>query len=147
MELKIEKYFPAPEGANGFSLESRDLTEQDVEEGRYLEVIQELDAWRDKDRGRSWRADFQYPVAEKVRSVSERSNEIGRFLDWLNEERGISLVVLDEGDWRYLSQTTQQLLADYFEIDLNEYEKERSHMLAVQRVNNERFAEANRRKT
>lgn len=150
MELKIEQYFQAKAGSNGFSLSRKDLTEEEVESGKYLDIINDLDIWRAGEQGRSWRANFVYPVSEKLRMVSDRSNEIGGFLEWLSFEKDISLVILEEGenftDWKHVSQTTQQLLAEYFEIDLDELDKERRHMFAVQRVNNERFAEANRRK-
>jgi len=85
------------------------------------------------------------PECEKLSKVSEEFNKIGAFLDWLSEKE----IVLcrweandDENTREYLDDVLlpirkyrgysgiEQLLADYFEIDLEKVEKERKHLLA-----------------
>ena len=110
-----------------------------------------------------------YPECEKMRAVSEVSNQIGWFLDWL-EANGIMLArrsnefecwcfgVLDEdgdecercdgtgtvtsGSRTHLvgyHEGFEHLLARYFEIDLDKVEAERRAMLDAMRA--DRLAE------
>lgn len=77
----------------------------------------------------------QYPMSEKLAGVADQSRQIGEFLDWL-ESKGmtISEFVQYEGysepRLEPVSTGFERLLADYFELDLNELEKERRRILA-----------------
>lgn len=77
----------------------------------------------------------QYPMSEKLASVADQSQRLGEFIEWL-ESKGmtISEYVRYEGysELRLepVSTGVERLLADYFEIDLNEVEKERRRILA-----------------
>jgi hypothetical protein len=86
--------------------------------------------------------DGLYPECEKLRRVSYTSNQIGEFLDWLREEKGITLCKWQDtirhsneiGDYTpqgyyIVTERTEQLLADFFEIDLNKVEEERLALL------------------
>jgi len=74
-----------------------------------------------------------YPECEKLKSISDDSQKIGRFLDWLSEQ-GMELARYHDTDGNDrlhpVSRTNEKLLADYFEIDLQKVEKERSAILA-----------------
>lgn len=76
----------------------------------------------------------EYPEHEKMRLVSDKSQIIGEFLDhmpWtLAEWEGDNLVPV----WK----TINQLLAEYFGIDLELIEQEKQQMLEFQRQINQR---------
>jgi hypothetical protein len=80
----------------------------------------------------------EYPECEKMHKVSETSNQIGYFIDWL---RGTKEIVFSK--W-YLNEDgdpeendillpefpdMEKLLAEFFNIDLNKVEAERCVML------------------
>jgi len=73
------------------------------------------------------------PELEKMRGVREESQKIGRFLDWLRGE-GLEVCKVG-GEPFYLS--IEQLLAKYFEIDLEKVEEERRALLDHLRELNE----------
>lgn len=70
---------------------------------------------------------------EKLVNVSEQSQKIGEFLDWLLNEKGYVLAKWNESRYtdRLLDQhvSINSLLADYFKIDLNKVELERRALL------------------
>jgi hypothetical protein len=88
---------------------------------------------------------------ERLVLVSDKSQEIGRFLDWL-EEQGIVHAEYhrhldtcyyghpDDGDWPQCGyrkdqlaprfESKEKLLARFYDIDLNKIERERCQMLA-----------------
>jgi hypothetical protein len=66
-------------------------------------------------------------------AVQERSQEIGEFLEWLSS-KGITLCRLGVPDWERncyfpIRESTEQLLAAYFEIDLDKAEAEKRALL------------------
>ena len=67
------------------------------------------------------------PELEKMQAVRDDSQKIGEFLGWLSG-KDIELSIYDEGAEEIcpITQTPEQLLADYFEIDLAKCERERS---------------------
>ena len=67
---------------------------------------------------------MEYPECEKMQKVQNESQAIGQFLDWLEEDKGVSV------DYQS-KMTINELLADYFEIDLTKVEEEKRHMLAT----------------
>ncbi len=58
------------------------------------------------------------PECDKLYKVKDESQTIGEFLDWLQEEHEI-----------FLPFSITDLLAEYFEIDLKEVERERRAIL------------------
>jgi len=82
----------------------------------------------------------EYPECEKMSKVKEQSQIIGEFLDWLQNERGITLAEYGSGlnnQHLYpIYKTIEKILAEYFEIDLDKVEQERRAMLDVLRKKN-----------
>ena len=73
----------------------------------------------------------KYPECRKMSSVRERSQPIGEFLEWLSEQ-GICLAKYSERWEDTLEvhhESTETLLARFFEIDLNKVEEERRAMI------------------
>lgn len=72
---------------------------------------------------------------EKLRLAAPDSQKLGEFLDWLREEKDFRLCE-DIGDRNHVvyspvSVRLEDLLAEYFKIDLNKVEKERQGLLAA----------------
>lgn len=87
----------------------------------------------------------EYPECDKLRKVKDKSQVIGEFLEWLTD-RGIVLAKLhehtdgciengirecgcSEEDFYPLHRPTDQILAEYYDIDLNKVEIEKREML------------------
>jgi hypothetical protein len=74
------------------------------------------------------------PELSKMEAVADESQSIGNFIDWLGEN-GMVICASDDGlrGTRFFPtmESTEALLARYFEIDLNKVEKERRAMLAA----------------
>lgn len=76
-----------------------------------------------------------YPECDKLAAVSEESQKIGAFLDWLRNEKGY--VICEENkdcdsgqELAPIFSNIESLLAEYFDINLNRVEKERREILA-----------------
>lgn len=66
---------------------------------------------------------------EKLSAVVDKSHQIGEFLEWCGEQ-GYSLCTWSEDDELIPThKTIEQLLADFFEIDLKKVEEQRSALL------------------
>ena len=76
----------------------------------------------------------KYPEHEKMKKVQNDSQIIGEFLDWLRGEKGFSIASWtgNEGFERLtpIRKTTEELLAQYFEIDLRKVEQEKILILS-----------------
>lgn len=85
---------------------------------------------------------MSYPESEKVHAVREKSQAIGEFLDWLHNEKELTVCRHDE-DGRtiveddviagaYLPECvqTEKLLMEFFDIDGKALEEEKRAMLA-----------------
>jgi hypothetical protein len=75
-----------------------------------------------------------YPEHDKLAKVSTRSQAIGEFLDWLQNEQGITLANYDDeyyGGHQLLSvhRSIEEWLALYFDIDRGRLEDEKQAML------------------
>lgn len=82
-----------------------------------------------------------YPEHGKLRRVNRTSNKIGQFLEWLQLDRGLVIAERRLVDWEdedgvpveevlfTADVTITKLLAEYFEIDLDEIEREKRAML------------------
>lgn len=81
-----------------------------------------------------------YPMHDKLSAVRDRSQAIGEFLDWA-DERGWSLhdTTTDDpyGRTYPVRLTINQILAEFFGIDLEVLEDEKRRMLDFQRALNE----------
>lgn len=61
------------------------------------------------------------PECARLSDVRSKSQVCGAFLEWLEQEKG----------WHLPAYNMQQLLAEYFDIDLNKVETERRALLAA----------------
>jgi len=77
---------------------------------------------------------MKYSECEKMAEVKDKSQVIGEFLEWLQyfKEMTICKLVEGEGEMEYspIYLNTEELLAEFFNIDLKKVEKERCQMLA-----------------
>lgn len=90
---------------------------------------------------------MEYTECEKMQKVSDKSQKIGQFLEWLREQ-GLTICEIQEDfpceecgeeSMQYVEhyRSIEQRLADFFEIDLDKVEDERQHMLKeLQKQNN-----------
>lgn len=73
------------------------------------------------------------PECEKLQSVSDTSQEIGAFLDWLQQEKGCVFSRYVGSNDRLVVDTDlenkERLLAEYFNIDLDKVEAERRALI------------------
>ena len=77
------------------------------------------------------------PECEKLKAIQERSQSIGEFLEWLCSTKGVSLMVDMDADPDDINGTVQvpmreskeELLAEFFEIDLDKVEDEKRALL------------------
>lgn len=73
------------------------------------------------------------PTLDKMIAIQEQSQLCGEFLEWLQSKYAMfdkkqkrdSSVFIGNGDYIY----TEKVLADFFEIDLDEAEREREKIL------------------
>jgi len=77
---------------------------------------------------------IETPECDKMLKVQTQSQAIGRFLEWLQDERNLTLA--EYGKTRHDSDELfpvrlgiNQLLAEYFNIDLNKVEQEKAAIL------------------
>lgn len=79
----------------------------------------------------------KYPEHEKMRAVRSQSQAIGSFLDWLDHS-GYAVCEWEKTgpganrshDFMRTQKSIEQLLADYFEIDLKKISDEKDAMYA-----------------
>lgn len=76
----------------------------------------------------------KYPQLAKMQEVNPRSEVVGEFLDWLEQNSlFIGRYIIPDGFRREvavpISDSTEQLLAQYFKIDLKAVERERQSIL------------------
>jgi hypothetical protein len=86
-------------------------------------------------------AQVTYPEHDKLAKVTDHSQAIGEFLDWLQNERGVTLAHYDDnyiqGDvLTPIFRSIEDWLAIYFDIDRNRLEEEKREMLRLQREAN-----------
>lgn len=69
---------------------------------------------------------------EKVKKIHKESQAVGEFLDWLNTKYYICREATENDEGQHfmpLSKSTEQLLAEYYKIDLEKLEKEKMQVL------------------
>lgn len=75
-----------------------------------------------------------YPELDRLDRVHDESQIIRGFLEWLQDEQGLAICEFNDKDYyngKYIpdKRDVDHLLADHFEIDLIQVEKERRAML------------------
>jgi hypothetical protein len=84
-----------------------------------------------------------YPEHAKLANVSDKSQAIGEFLEWIEQEKNLTLCKPipkgEEGAGQFWPHFTpvQTLLAEFFDINLTVLEQEKRAMLAYQRELND----------
>jgi len=83
---------------------------------------------------------MKYPEHEKMSQITDRSHTISEFLEWLESRRILLCEAADERSWdsTYIPivLNVEQLLAEYFEIDLDKINNEKDEMLKeVRKIN------------
>ena len=74
----------------------------------------------------------QYPECEKLGAVRDKSQLIGEFLDWLSDYEIVLARYNPNSRLDQLmehSESTESLLAKFFDIDMGEVERERQQMI------------------
>ena len=81
-----------------------------------------------------------YPEHEKLKKVQDESQAIGEFLEWVNYEKRYSFCYVDRKteQWYPILETKEQLLAEFYDINLDAIEKEKRAMLEEMRQANKR---------
>ena len=69
------------------------------------------------------------PTLDKMTGVQKESQTIGEFLEWLINKTGYVLCKEEHGDYYPIWDSSEKILADYFEIDLKEAEKEKKAVM------------------
>jgi hypothetical protein len=75
-------------------------------------------------------AEQPYPEHIKLKAISARSQAIGEFLEWLTCKKGFTICQLHREEFMPVYTRTENLLAEFFEIDLDKIEAEKRAMLA-----------------
>ncbi len=71
------------------------------------------------------------PQHDRLMEVRVESQAIGEFIDWLYYEHGVMLAHYGDGERLYTyHRNVNEMLAEFFGIDLQELEQEKRAMLA-----------------
>lgn len=79
--------------------------------------------------------ELPHPEIDKMKAVQAESQSIGAFIDWLQQNEMAICIHEDVGEYRTkmeywpIRKNIEQILAEYFEIDLNKVEKEKVAIL------------------
>lgn len=69
------------------------------------------------------------PELDKMLANKDKSQTIGEFLDWLQNEKKISLCKVQEDGYYPVYTSIQNILGEFFGVDLQKAEKERLAIL------------------
>lgn len=75
-----------------------------------------------------------YPEHEKLREVKRETQAICEFMEWLGRKKGYELVDCHDNS---VSERPEQLVAEFYEIDLQEFSNEKDRMVEEMRRINE----------
>ena len=81
----------------------------------------------------------QTPMLDKMSKVRDESRSIGQFIEWLGErdpQLYLCECAKEEEGFFPIYPNIEKLLAEFFDIDLNEAEKERCQILEAIRAQN-----------
>jgi hypothetical protein len=86
---------------------------------------------------------IQTPECDKMLAVKDKSQVIGEFIEWLESKKELSLCRYEDsefGDGVYFPyyMGTEELLAEFFGIDLDKAEKEKKEILKALRSKNKK---------
>jgi hypothetical protein len=102
---------------------------------------------------------MEHPECDKLKAISEKSQAIGEFLEWLLHEKGFNLTQIHrhtddcydnagekicemlDGHYYPAMYHIEDLLAEYYDIDLKKVDKEKDQMLEEFRKNQEKQKE------
>ena len=73
-----------------------------------------------------------YPEHEKLQKIKDQSQAIGEFLEWLRYTKDYRICIYDPNDYDHyipVFTSTNDLLAEYFDIDQNKLESEKQEIL------------------
>lgn len=71
----------------------------------------------------------KYPQHEKLKKVQDQSQMVGEFLEWLSSKSWTICELNRTDDYCPIQLRTEELLAEYFGIDLKKLEREKRAML------------------
>jgi hypothetical protein len=79
------------------------------------------------------------PECDRLVAVADESYKLGEFLDWLEQDQGLTLARWSRSEDQLVPDCTpkEHLLAAYFKIDLDRVERERRALLAHLRAGSE----------
>ena len=82
---------------------------------------------------------MSYPEHDRLSAVADKSQCVGEFLEWL-QEQGITLCAWSDEERMYFgaAESTASMLSRFFEVDLHRLESEKRAMLDEQRKLNGR---------
>lgn len=73
-----------------------------------------------------------FPEHDKVREIKHLSQSIHEFIIWLSDTKDIHLAEWHHGrvrdELRYPSDSREELVAEFFEVDLKAFNKEKEQM-------------------
>jgi hypothetical protein len=81
------------------------------------------------------------PMLDKMLEVHDKSQILGEFIEWLNSREPqlfLCEVDVDAEQFYPTYPNIEKLLAEFFNIDLNQAEKERNELLAYARSQNDK---------
>jgi hypothetical protein len=80
----------------------------------------------------------KYPEHTKLKAIQPQSQKVGEFLEWLQTQSWeITKYSRNGEEYLPIYLSTEEILAKFFEIDLNKIETEKRAMLDEQRKLNE----------
>lgn len=77
-------------------------------------------------------SDTQYPLSDKFERVSDLAHAIASFLEWAETQKGLSLCEPYKPQYSWyvpIFTSKEQLLLEFFGIDLTALEREKSRMM------------------
>ena len=84
--------------------------------------------------------DAKMPECNRALSIHDKSQAIGEFIDWLEEEKKIHLCEEAGVGLAFTFERTEDLLAEFFGINLAKMEREKRDMLKELRTSHAREA-------
>lgn len=80
----------------------------------------------------------EYPEHQKLKAISDKSQAVHEFLEWLSRECGVELCTRHAKTEELIPwmKRHDDVIADFFEIDLTKINEEKEAMLAQMRKDN-----------
>ena len=71
----------------------------------------------------------QYPEHEKLKALEGKNDVIGAFIEWMQDEKGWTITETWPEGYYPVRRSIPDIIADYFGIDRDKLEAEKSQML------------------